>query len=155
MPTASEHRTSRDNSSYRSVVDGVGMANEFLASRLGMAEYARQKGISYAVIKYWVRRARELSQASSVPVAPVESSAFRDRGFIEVASISAAGELDASTTTVRTAGKGQASLATITTTPAAIEVRLGNGVRIAIGAGFSPDILRAVIACLADRASSC
>ena len=44
---------------YRSVVGGVAMANEFLASRLGMSEFARQKGISYAMVKYWAKRARE------------------------------------------------------------------------------------------------
>jgi hypothetical protein len=38
---------------YRSVTEGVAMANEYLSSRLSISEFARQKGVSFKMVKYW------------------------------------------------------------------------------------------------------
>lgn len=151
MSAGTERRTFQGKHFYRSVVDGVGMANEYLASRLGMAEFARHKGLSYAMVKYWVRRARELSQAAASPVRGSGSSSS-DGGLIEVASVSASGEVGPPTTAL---AKPTESVHGPSHPPPSIEVRLGNGVRIAVGAGFSPEVLRAVVSCLVERDPSC
>ena len=157
MSSGTEHRTSHGKHFYRSVVDGVGMANEYLASRLGMAEYARHKGISYAMVKYWVKRARELSHAAAVSPASRASSGSSDGGLIEVASVSAFGEVGPPTTAVAKPVepiRGTRAVSALVPPPL-IEERLESGVRIAVGADFSPEVLRAVVSCLTERDRSC
>lgn len=154
MSGSSEGRRPQGQHFYRSVVDGMGMANEFLASRLGMSEFARQKGISYAMVKYWVKRARELSQASSAPLAPGADSGSVARGLIEVASVSASGEVGPPTAAMEPPVR-VASTSSPPAAASAIEVRLRGGVSIAVGAGFAPEVLRAVVSCLIERERPC
>ena len=154
MSRSIEQRRPQGQHFYRSVVDGMGMANEFLASRLGMSEFARQKDISYAMVKYWAKRARELSQASAATLGPAEDSAPDERGLIEVASVSASGEVGPPTTAMEPPVRGASTSRPPAAAPA-IEVRLGSGVSIAVGAGFSPEVLRAVVSCLAERERPC
>jgi len=61
MSADTERHTSPGKHFNRSVVDGAEMVNEYLARRLGMAEYARQMGLG---------------------------SSSSDGGLIEVASVS-------------------------------------------------------------------
>lgn len=62
---------------YRSVVEGVELANEFTRSRLTVAEFARQRGVSQRMVQYWTQRARQLAVAASgdlVQVAEVSAT---------------------------------------------------------------------------------
>jgi len=88
MSADTERHTSPGKHFNRSVVDGAEMVNEYLARRLGMAEYARQMGLSYAMVKHWVMRARELSHAVSGSSIRGAGSSSSDGGLIEVASVS-------------------------------------------------------------------
>lgn len=55
---------------YRNVTDGVAMANEYLSSRLSVSEFARQKGVSFTMVKYWCACARQLAAAASASTPP-------------------------------------------------------------------------------------
>lgn len=157
MSAEIEPRTPQGKHFYRSVVGGVATANEFLASRLGMSEFARQKGISYAMVKYWVKRARELSQAAVASPISSASAVPAERGLVEVASVSASGDIELSAAVLTPPAEPVSLVRTVppSTVPPAIEVRLGNGVNIAVGSGFSPEVLRAVVSCLAERGRPC
>ena len=50
---------------YTSVVDGVALANDFAGSRQSMSEFARQRGVSFSMVRYWSIRARQLSSPGS------------------------------------------------------------------------------------------
>ena len=156
MSAEADHRPAQGKHFYRSVVDGVAMANEFLASRLGMSEFARQKGISYATVKYWVKRARELSQAAASTPLSGASAVPAERGLVEVASVSASGDIELSTAVLSQPAQSVSPARTVPPSePPVIEVRLGSGVSIAVGSGFSPEVLRAVVACLAEHGRPC
>lgn len=111
------------------------LANEFTRSRLTISEFARQRGVSYRMVQYWTRRARRLATESS-PAA------------VQVATVGA----DGSVTPIQS--QSEPAVITAITKPMppvaapTIEVRLPNGVRIGVAAGFSPEVLTQVIACL-------
>jgi len=46
------------------MVDGIALANDFVRSRQSMSEFARQRGVSFSMVRYWSIRARQLSSAS-------------------------------------------------------------------------------------------
>ena len=140
MPEAPEsiQRHPRGKHRYHSVVDGIELANDFERSRLPISEFARQRGVSFRMVKYWSTRARRLA-ASSAP------------GFVQVGTTNSP-EVDPVSTDDGPVPP-PALPAPMPRTPAvmatpSIEVRLPNGVRIAVGAGFSAEVLTQVIACL-------
>lgn len=55
---------------YRSVTDGVAMAQRFLSSGLSISAFARQYGVSARMVKYWSGRAQMLASASTAEVTP-------------------------------------------------------------------------------------
>jgi hypothetical protein len=61
---------------YRSVTEGVAMANEYLSSRLGMSEFARRKGVSFKMVKYWSVRARQLAASAGSASAAARSGSL-------------------------------------------------------------------------------
>ena len=125
---------------YRSVVEGVELANEFTRSRMTAAEFARQRGVTVRMITYWTKRARLLAAATSPDL-------------VQIAEIAAPGGNEtppaeaASPATAMIPASSPSALAAHPT----IEVRLPNGVRIGVAAGFSPAILAQVVACLGGR----
>jgi hypothetical protein len=125
---------------YRSVVEGVELANEFTQSRLTMAEFARQRGVTMRMVAYWTKRARLLAAATSAEL-------------VQVAEISGTGSFEA----LPAEGVPIASAVIAAPSPTAlgsmptIEVRLPNGVRIGIAAGFSPAVLAQVVTCLGGK----
>ena len=123
---------------YTSVVEGVALANDFASSRLSMSEFARQRGVSFNMVKYWSARARRLAAAS-------------DRALVEVASVSPAGVIEAASMPALPAPAGPGSRVAAVTSAPSIEVRLPNGVRIGVAAGFSAEVLSQVIACVSGR----
>lgn len=121
---------------YRSVVEGMDLANDFASSRLTISAFARERGVSCRMVQYWTRRARRLATESSP-------------GAVQVATVGSDGSV------VPDPSPSTAAVITATSTahlpPVAaptIEVRLPNGVRIGVAAGFSPEVLTQVIACL-------
>ena len=133
---------------YTSVVDGIALANDFVRSRQSMSEFARSRGVSFNMVRYWSIRARQLASAS-------------EPGLVQVAEVSSTGALEpVSPPVVSTPAPAPPpalpSLPSTTVTKPApssltIEVRLPGGVSIAVGAGFSPTVLSQVIACLGGR----
>ena len=118
------------------------MANEYLSSRLSMSEFARQKGVSFKMVTYWSARARQLAAESSAPASP----SARSGHLIPI------GTIDEHNAIIPHPPVPAATTSAPTRSPAAppspIEVHLPGGVRVAVGPGFSPEILRSVIACL-------
>lgn len=139
-------RYPRGKHRYHSVVDGIELANDYERSRLPISEFARQRGVSFRMVKYWSTRARRLA-ASSSP------------GFVQVGTVSAS-ECNTPMVSARSAPPAlPAPITPVSATvpmvvPPTIEVRLPNGVRIAVNAGFSAEVLTQVIACL-GRGGSC
>ena len=135
---------------YTSVVDGVALANDFAGSRQSMSEFARQRGVSFSMVRYWSIRARQLSSAS-------------EPGFVQVAEVSSTGAIEPVSPPVgptpapvpAPSPPSLPSTVTVAAKPASssttIEVRLPGGVSIAVGVGFSPAVLSQVIACLGGR----
>ncbi len=125
---------------YRSVVEGVQLANEFTRSRMTAGEFARQRGVTVRMIMYWTKRARLLAAATTPDL-------------IQVAELSASGAIEPPA--VETAPAATAIIPApsppVPTSIPTIEVRLANGVRIGIAAGFSPAVLAQVVACLGGR----
>jgi len=135
----------RGHHRYQSVVDGIALANAFARSRLTISAFAREQGVSFRMVKYWSTRARQLAAASSpdlVQVAEVSAG-----GVITPVTPAAVPALPAPTR-APSPTPGASS-----TAPPVIEVRLPNGVRIGVGAGFSPEMLAQVIACVGSGAS--
>jgi hypothetical protein len=130
---------------YTSVVDGIALANDFVRSRQSMSDFARQRGVSFSMVRYWSIRARQLSSAS-------------EPGLVQVAEVSSTGAIEPVSPPVvasATSAPSPSLPSTTLTKPApaspTIEVRLPGGVSIAVGAGFSPAVLSQVIACLGGR----
>lgn len=119
---------------YTSVVEGIALANDFARSRLPMSEFARQRGVSFNMVKYWSTRARQLA-ASSEPA------------LVEVATVSTAGVVEPT----RPALPAPHPAPSPVQVSASIEVRLPNGLRIGVAAGFSAEVLSQVIACASGR----
>ncbi len=125
---------------YRTVVEGVELANEFTRSRMTVTEFARQRGVTVRMITYWTKRARLLAAATSPDL--VQVAEIGETGAIAPlpaeAIPSAHAIIPVSTPAAPMAGP-------------TIEVRLPSGVRIGVAAGFSPVVLAQVVACLGGR----
>jgi transposase-like protein len=125
------------------VAEGMAMAQAYLRSGLGQAEFARQHGITLRMVKYWSGRARQLAVASeSAAPAPCATPLLEHVGHVE-----AGGAVTIGADAPKTA-------APVLRDPATIEVRLARGLTIAVTAGFSPVLLRQIVACL-DGDHSC
>jgi hypothetical protein len=122
---------------YTSVVEGIALANDFTRSRLPMSEFARQRGVSFNMVKYWSTRARQLAAASGP-------------ALVEVATMSATGVIEPSRPALP-ASPSPAPAVSPMSSATSIEVRLPNGVRIGVAAGFSAEVLSQVIACVSGR----
>lgn len=127
---------------YTSVVEGVALANDFARSRQSMSNFARQRGVSFSMVKYWSARARHLA-ASSAP------------DLVQVAELTPSGAIvpvvPRSALPAPVTPKDAPVPPSLPSAPPMIEVRLPNGVRIGVGAGFSPQALAEVIACVGGR----
>ena len=131
---------------YTSVVDGIALANDFARSRQTMSEFARQRGVSFSMVRYWSIRARRLASAS-------------EPGLIQVAEVSSAGAIEpvspppepTPASSPRPPSLPPMAVMKPASLSPTIEVRLPSGVSIAVGAGFSPAVLSQVIACLGGR----
>ena len=126
---------------YTSVVEGVALANDFAASRLTMSEFARQRGVSFNMVRYWSSRARQLATASAPAL--VQVGEISPSGAVASANVPSAPP-----TVAPDAAVSRLPAVALGSAVPAIEVRLPNGVRIGIGAGFSPHVLAQVISCL-------
>lgn len=126
---------------YRSVAEGMAMAQAYLRSGLGQAEFARQHGITLRMVKYWSGRARQLAVASETATAPTPTPLLEHIGHVEAESV----------VTISAVAK---SATPVPRDPATIEVRLARGLTVAVTAGFSPVLLRQIVACL-DGDRSC
>jgi hypothetical protein len=122
---------------YTSVVEGIALANDFVRSRLPMSEFARQRGVSFNMVKYWSARARQLA-ASSEPA------------LVEVGTVSATGVIEPSRPALPAPFCPAPAMSPMPVATS-IEVRLANGVRIGVAAGFSAEVLSQVIACVGGR----
>lgn len=54
-------------SKYRSVIEGMELANQFASSGQRLSEFARQRGVSPRMVVYWSTRARQLDAATTTP----------------------------------------------------------------------------------------
>jgi len=136
---------------YRSVVEGVALANEFYSSRMSMSEFARQRGVSVRMVTYWSSRARQLAAATAsdlVQIAEIDAKG----GITPVSQGMPALPAPAPAPAPAPVPVPMATPAPLPVSgPTMIEVRLPNGVRLGVGAGFSPVALAQVIACLGGR----
>lgn len=127
---------------YTSVVQGVALANDFVRSRQSMSDFARQRGVTFSMVKYWSVRARQLAASSSPDL-------------VQVAELTPSGAIEAvvprSVLPAPVPAIMPPAPPSLPSAPPVIEVRLPNGVRIGIGAGFSPQMLAEVIACVGGR----
>lgn len=119
------------------------MANEYLSSRLSVSEFARQKGVSFKMVKYWCARARQLAAAASASTLPP----MRPGHLVPIGTID---ENHAIMVSEQPAEEQALPAAPppAPPPPSPIEIHLPNGVRVSVGPGFSPELLRSVIACL-------
>jgi hypothetical protein len=122
---------------YRTVVEGVELANEFMRSRMTVTEFSRQRGVTVRMVTYWTKRARLLAAATSADL-------------VQVAEIGEGGAIEPLAGKVAVTGTAviQASSPAVSSASPMIEVRLPSGVRIGVAAGFSPTVLAQVVACL-------
>jgi len=145
MSTSPSPRHVAGKHRYTSVVDGVALANDFVRSRQSMSEFARQRGVSFSMVRYWSIRARQLSSAS-------------EPGLVQVAEVSSTGAIEPVSvqevpgpTPAQPPSLPSMAVTKLASSSPTIEVRLPGGVSIAVGAGFSPAVLSQVIACLGGR----
>ena len=127
---------------YRSVADGMAMAQAFLRSGLGISAFARQYGASARMVKYWSTRAQMLaaaSEAAAPPHAPL---------LEHVASIDGETILPASPSTAVPPEPPQPS----EPDPGRIEITLPGGARLVVSGTVSPELLRHAVQCLTGRA---
>lgn len=129
---------------YRNVTDGVAMANEYLSSRLSVSEFARQKGVSFKMVKYWCARARQLAAAASASTLPP----IRPGHLVPIGTIDENHSIIVAQPPVENHVRSAPPPPTQPPPPSPIEVHLPGGVRVSVGPGFSPETLRSVIACL-------
>lgn len=129
---------------YRNVTDGVAMANEYLSSRLSVSEFARQKGVSFKMVKYWCARARQLAAAASASTPPP----MRPCHLVPIGTIDENHAIIVSEQPTEEPARPAAPPPAPPPPPSPIEVHLPSGVRVSVGPGFSPETLRSVIACL-------
>lgn len=144
MSAEEQARHPKGKHRYRSVVEGMGLANEFARSGQSITEFARQRGVSFNMVKYWSMRARQLASASS-------------SDLVQVGEVSVSGILEAVSPAKPVSADPvvppmpRLPARVVTASPPTIEVRLPNGMSIGIGAGFSPQVLAQVIACVGGR----
>jgi hypothetical protein len=148
---------------YTSVVEGCAMAAQYRRSGLTIGEFVRQTGVSRRMVLYWTQREREL--AANVQAGFVEVTAAVPALAAEVAAPDLRPDLPAEP--VRPAlpnvepsswavmvpvpspvGMKAEPLASPAPSPSAVEIRLPGGATIAVGPGFDPQMLRAVVGCL-------
>lgn len=122
---------------YKSVIDGCAMAARFRQSGLTIGAFVRQTGVSRRMVDYWTRRERELANA------------VKD-GFAEVTPAIEHVAIDAAPAPAAVPEHHPAPAPPLHAPPVSpqIELRLPGDVSIAIGPGFDPAVLRAVVACL-------
>jgi hypothetical protein len=127
---------------YRSVAEGMAMAQAYLRSGLGQAEFARQHGVSLRMVKYWSGRARQLAVASETVAPPSAVTPLLEHvGNVEPGGV------------VRIGAETPAPPSPPPREAGTIEVRLSRGLTIGVTPGFSPTLLRQIVACLdGDRA---
>jgi hypothetical protein len=125
---------------YLTVVEGFVLANDLVKSRQTVREFARQRGVTTRMVQYWAGRARELAEKNTP-------------NLVQVAEISPSGAMIQVSPPSQLPAAPRPQLAGVisaplTSSPPVIEVQLKNGIRIGIGAGFSPEVLVQVISCL-------
>jgi hypothetical protein len=122
---------------YKTVIDGCAMAARFRQSGLTVGAFVRQTGVSRRMVDYWTRRERELARTVQEGFAEVTPA-------IEHVAVEAAPAVAA----VPECPPVQKPPLSAPSAPPSIELRLPGGAAIAIGPGFDPAVLRAVVACL-------
>lgn len=127
---------------YRSVADGMAMAQAFLRSGLGISAFARQYGASARMVKYWSTRAQMLAAAS-------EAAAPQSPPLLEhVASVDGASILPVSSSTTAAPESPQPSVPD----PGRIEITLPSGTRLVVSGSVPPELLRQAVQSLMGRA---
>lgn len=154
MSAEEQTRHPKGKHRYRSVVEGMELANEFARSGQGITEFARQRGVSFNMVKYWSMRARQLASASSSDLVQVGEMSVS--GILETGSPTGPASAQPVVVPVPPVVPPVAPVPrlpspAVATSPPMIEVRLPNGLSIGISAGFSPQVLAQVIACVGGR----
>lgn len=123
---------------YRTVTDGMAMAQSFLRSGLGISAFARQFGVSARMVKYWSSRAQMLASASEVAAAPspplLEHVASVDDEAIHSLPPPASPPPDPLPLEAPATGR--------------IDIILPSGTKLVVSGGVSPELLRQVVQCL-------
>ena len=122
---------------YKTVIEGCAMAARFRQSGLTAGAFVRQTGVSRRMVDYWTRRERELAQTVNGGFAEMTPA-------IEHVAVDAA----AAPAAVPERPPVPAPPMRGPSAPSSIELRLPGGAAIAVGPGFDPVVLRAVVACL-------
>jgi hypothetical protein len=140
MPEAQSPSAKPGKPKYLTVVEGFALANDLVKSRQTVAEFARQRGVTTRMVQYWAGRARELAEKNTP-------------NLVQVAEISQSGVMVPVSPPAQLPATLRPQLAAVisaqlTSPLPVIEVQLKNGIRIGIGAGFSPEVLKQVISCL-------
>lgn len=127
---------------YRSVADGMAMAQAYLRSGLGISAFARQYGASARMVKYWSTRAQMLAAASEATAPP------RPPLLEHVASVEGESILPVSSPSAVPPEPPPSSAPD----PGRIEITLPGGARLVVSGTVSPELLRHAVLCLTGRA---
>ncbi len=123
---------------YRSVTDGVAMAQAFIDSGLGISAFARQYGVSARMVKYWSSRAQMLATAS-------EATAASSPPLLEhVASVDGETMLPLPCP----ATSQPEPQPSVVPEPGRIEITMPGGTRLVVTGSVSPVLLRQAVLCL-------
>lgn len=122
---------------YRSVAEGMAMAQAYLRSGLTMSEFARQHDVTLRMVKYWSTRARHLVAASDAALAQPSAPPLLEH----VAEVDGGGAITITKTSASPRASADESVGRI-------EIRLARGVRIVVTPGFSAGLLRQVVVAL-------
>lgn len=139
QPDATQPNHPAGKHRYKTVIDGCAMAARFRQSGLTVGAFVRQTGVSRRMVDYWTRRERELAHTVKDGFAEVTPA-------IEHVAVDAAPAAAA----VPERPPVQEPPLSAPSAPPLIELRLPGGAAIAIGPGFDPAVLRAVVACLSS-----
>jgi hypothetical protein len=123
---------------YRSVADGMAMAQAFLRSGLGVSAFARQYGASARMVKYWSTSAQMLA-ATSEAVAPPSPSLLEHVASVDGASILPVPDPTAAPTPSAP-------------DPGRMEIILPGGTRLVVSGSVPPELLRQAVQSLMGRA---
>jgi hypothetical protein len=127
---------------YRSVADGMSMAQAFLRSGLGISSFARQYGASARMVKYRSTRAQVLAAASEAAAAPSPPL------LEHVASVDDASILPVPSPTTAPPEPPPP----LAPDPGRIEIILPDGTRLVVSGSVSQELLRHVVLSLTGRA---